>query len=197
MYLDSTLTFNQHIESLTKKVSKRLGVIAVARKYMTSKQCNILYKSLVLPIIDFGDIIYMETSRANLDAVQTLQNRACRIILRVPSDTPTITMHENLKLMYLDKRRKFHLQIFTYKAVHSLLPGYISEKINVKHYDTDIQIRAVSRGELDVPRCCLVKTEGAFSVKCPSNYNMLPQHLREIETVNSFRSGYFRLYGYM
>ena len=197
VYLDSTLTFNQHIESLTKKVSKRLGVIAVARKYMSCKQCNILYKSLVLPIIDFGDLIYMETSRANLDAIQTLQNRACRIILRVPSDTPTLTMHENLKLMYLVKRRKFHLQYFTYKAVHSLLPGYISDKIKVKQYDTEIQIRAASSGQLEVPRCRLVKTESAFSVKCPLNYNLLPQHLRESATVNSFRSGYFRLYGYL
>ena len=83
----------------------------------------------------------METSRQNLDSLQVLQNRACRIILKLLRLSPTADMHSELKLMMLDKRRMYHLNTFTFKSQHGLLPRYISSKIYPKRYDHDVMTR--------------------------------------------------------
>ncbi len=62
---------------------------------MKIPQCIILYKSLVLPITDYEDIICMDVQMVSLDAVHTPQNRACRIILQALSQTPSVEIHQN------------------------------------------------------------------------------------------------------
>ncbi len=88
IYLDTTLSFNDHVEYMKRKVNKRLVILCMSRTYMKPEQCTTLYKSLVLPLLDYGDIAYMNTSAQNLESLQIMQNRACRIILRLPRLTP-------------------------------------------------------------------------------------------------------------
>ena len=54
IYLDQTLSFNEHIEYVSKKVNKRIGVLKMTRNYMKPEQCLTLYKSLILPLLDYG-----------------------------------------------------------------------------------------------------------------------------------------------
>ncbi len=197
IHLDCTLSFVPHVDNLVKKVGKRLGVISMARKYMGPKQCNILYKTLVLPVIDYGDIIYMEAPKVTLESIQVLQNRACRIILQMPSLTPTDMMHQELKLMKLMGRRVYHLNLFTFKALHNLAPGYIINKLGIRAVEGETRTRSVERNDLVVPRYRLERTKGAFSIKCPIAYNLLPVGIRESTTTKNFRVSYFDTYEYL
>ena len=131
------------------------------------------------------------------DSIQVLQNRACRIILQVPSLTPTDLMHEELKLMRLDGRREYHLNLFTYKALHNLAPRYIMDRIVIREVDGETRTRSVERNDLVIPRYRLERTKGAFSVKCPISYNMLPIGIRESTTTKIFCAAYFNAYGYL
>ena len=80
--MDPRLTFNFHIETVCKKSKMRLGAIGRVRKFVTQEICLNLYKSLVMPHLDYGDIVYMHTSNENLAKLQMIQNNACRLILR-------------------------------------------------------------------------------------------------------------------
>ena len=197
IYLDTTLSFSEHIDYMRRKINKRLGVLRVSRTYMKPEQCTILYKSLVLPLFDYGDIAYMDANVQNLESLQILQNRACRIILRRPRLSPTADMHISLKLMTLSKRRLYHLNLFTHKSQLGLLPTYISNKLYPKPYQQAVVTREATRHDLFVPRYRLSKTSCAFTVKCPAQHNVLPVHVRESPTVNCFKSRYFNEYGFI
>ena len=45
MYLDEHLTFSEHISTVCKKSSKKLGIIRKAREYLDRKTSLILYKA--------------------------------------------------------------------------------------------------------------------------------------------------------
>ena len=53
--LNSTLSFNDHIEHLRKKLSKVLGVFSRARPALTLESANRFYTAMVLPILDYCD----------------------------------------------------------------------------------------------------------------------------------------------
>ena len=57
-----------------------------------------LYKSLVLPHLDYCDLIYMCTTEDNLQRLQYIQNCACQIILRADNYTSILQLHQELKL---------------------------------------------------------------------------------------------------
>ena len=59
--IDNMLTFEPHIDYIYRKSCQKVGAIKNCRKYITPKLSNMLYKSLVLPLLDYCDIVYMQS----------------------------------------------------------------------------------------------------------------------------------------
>ncbi len=76
------------------------------------------YKSLVLPVMDYGDVIYMATTKNVLNKLQQIQNVCCRIILRTNKRTPITEMHKELNLLKLELRREQHLSELCHKNIY-------------------------------------------------------------------------------
>lgn len=55
-----------------------------------------IYKAMILPSYDIGDIFY---DSANFKKLQSLQNRALRVILKLPSRQNTKELHNKLSLL--------------------------------------------------------------------------------------------------
>ncbi len=84
-----------------------------------------LYKTLLIPIVDYGDVVYDCLTKDNSDTLQKLQNGVCRIILQKGKRTSTSEMHSQLKLHRLAERRHMRTMEYMYKAVNGLLPNDI------------------------------------------------------------------------
>ena len=85
--IDSNLKWDTHVTMVRSKVARAIG--AVHRlKHLLPKIIffSILYYSLVLPHLDYCNVIWGRTTRANLQKLQTLQNRYARMIFFF--DTP-------------------------------------------------------------------------------------------------------------
>ena len=104
-------------------------------------------------------------------------------------------MHNQLKLMKLEPRCIYHVNVFTYNALCGKLPGYICDKIIVAEHE--LQTRSLARSDLSIPRYRLYKTMNSFTVKCPAMYNRLDADVRAAGSVYSFRTRYFNRYGYI
>ena len=61
-----------------------------------------LYKTLILPITDFADIIYHKKTLADADLLR-LQNVACHAVLKVDIYAHIVDMHESLNLVILNQ----------------------------------------------------------------------------------------------
>ena len=101
VYLDSCLTFDDHIDWAFKKSSMKLGAIRKIRHNLDRATTLLLYKSLVLPLIDYCDIVYGATAKDKLQKLQLVQNNACRNILLADMDTHVASMHLELQLLTL------------------------------------------------------------------------------------------------
>ncbi len=56
--LDENLSFNAHVEFVVNKASKKLGILRKSREYLDHKTSVLLYKSLVLPHMDYCSLVY-------------------------------------------------------------------------------------------------------------------------------------------
>ncbi len=59
-----------------------LGLFSRIRPLLTVESANRIYKVMVLPVLDYGDIVFHECGQGNQDELERLQRRATRIVYR-------------------------------------------------------------------------------------------------------------------
>lgn len=74
--LDSSLSMNQHIDHVKKKVSKMLGILSRARPSLTIESANRLFKSMILPILYYCSGVFHRCGKGNEEGLECLQRRA-------------------------------------------------------------------------------------------------------------------------
>ena len=79
---DKNLTLEQHIDLVCRNVSRKLTLMKLLSKYVNQDSLKQYYNSYVLPVFDFGCVVWGNTTNANLTRLVKLQKRAASCFLR-------------------------------------------------------------------------------------------------------------------
>ena len=114
LLLDSNLNFKLLREKLYKKVTLKI------RKYIDVSMAKTIYKSTILPILEYADFVYDHDIKYVNKKLQGLQNKRLSvvynqyIILYYDRDS-TETLHRKAKVFRLCYHRRLHLLSFAYR----------------------------------------------------------------------------------
>ncbi len=192
--VDNRLNFMEHVANVTKKGRQQIGCIGRARKFITKNTALTRYKSMVLPLMDFGDILFANAPQDSLARLEVIQNNACRIRLRQNNYAQVAEMLTELGLQSLFARRTFHLSVYMYKILSGVIK--CSELTNMFEYLEDHQervTRAVSNKDLVVVYSRTIFGKRGIQIAGPLEWNALPASLKQAKSVNIFRNTYFQL----
>lgn len=125
---ETNMKWSSHIQSIVKKANKRLGILQ-RLKFSLSRQClERLYQTMILPILDYGDVVYDKCSAIDCHRLEVLHNRAARIVSGAMVSTNTIKLlHEELGWETLKSRRERHKLCIFYSIVHQDAPRYLTD----------------------------------------------------------------------
>lgn len=185
--IDQTLSWNEQIDSVCQNITRRITLLKLLSKYVNRKSLNQYYNSYILPIFDYGCMIWGRCSNANIYRLLKLQKRAARIVLSADFMTPSRTMFAELNWLTFPKRIEYHTCVMIYKAQNDLAPEYISNlftKISDVH---DRNLRCVNNDLLRVPKSRTSYYENSFTVSGAKLWNELPLNMRTIRSLNSFK----------
>ena len=146
--------------------------------YITCKAAIQIYKSMVLPYFDYGDMIYQSVNSKHLSKIQKLQNRGLRICFGHRNILSIDDMHTEAKLVKLEIRRTHHVYNFMFK-----------QKLNQSVVDNrNIRTRAHDAilYESNMPRCEKFK-KNVFYYGARL-WNQLPVNERRIDENNKFKN---------
>ena len=185
--LDSFLKLDQHVTYVKSKCMGRIKMLGKLRKIVGQDVSLQLYKSLITPILDYGDTVYDCLSAKDSHKLQTIQNCALRIILQKDRRTHVADMHREAKLHYLSDRRHQHTMNQTYKCVYGMAPSKLCEQLVPVQNAHVMTSRAKSNSVLMVPYCRLEMTKRSFRHRAPSMWSLLDDDLKLKPTYNSFK----------
>ena len=80
LLIDSGLTWKYHIDYITTKISKLVGVIAKLRHFVPTSTTLNIYNSLILPHITYGINVWGQAAKVHLNKILKLQKCVLRII---------------------------------------------------------------------------------------------------------------------
>src|ERR1700733_679094 len=87
---DSKLNWNSHIEYIIEKCKKRLNLMRAVsgNSWGASKKSMLtIYKALIRPILDYGDVAYASASKTTLNKLNHIQTEALRLSCGAPKGT--------------------------------------------------------------------------------------------------------------
>ena len=113
--LDEHLNFNKHVTELKHLISHKLYLLSKIRRYITVEASINIFKTMILSVIEYGDIIYNGTSDSNLNDIEKLFYRGLRICINADNQMAKPHLCTTCKISTLARRQSCHLLLFMHK----------------------------------------------------------------------------------
>ena len=135
--VSSDLSWNEHVSNVTKKCNRLIGFLKTVVGKQNPNILLTLYRSLVLPVIDFCSPVWFVYRKNHINNLELIQRRATRFILgQKRGDQSYKERLLQLKIMDLNSRRKYLSICFACKCIlNSDVFNFGQWTVNARHLD--------------------------------------------------------------
>ena len=123
--LDSSLSFRSHIDSTVKTCNFHIRNLYMIKDFVNRKNPVTLVHWLIISKVDYCNSLFIGLPNAILKKVQSVLNRAARLIFYLPPRVPTTSSLIDLHWLPLKARIEFEICLITFKALKFNQPSYI------------------------------------------------------------------------
>ena len=128
LMVDHKLSFNDHVEHIKKKVSKRVGAMYRSKKLLPIKYRKMFANALMLPQFDYLDIIYNKAGKSKLNELDILYKKVAKITLDVPKYESSLNVYRDMKWLPLHLRRQAHMSAYMFRIIKDMSPSNFMNK---------------------------------------------------------------------
>ena len=181
--IDNQLKFHRHTNIVVNKANQILGLIAKTFETLDEEILPRLYKALVRPHLEYGNVIWGPRYVMDQQAVERVQRRATRLIPSLRG-LPYEERLERLNLPSLSHRRRRGDMIQCFKilkGIDRIDPEKLFQRATMESTRGHHMKLFKTRAKSELRRA-------AFSVRVVDDWNSLPTHVVNAETVNQFKS---------
>ena len=178
---DSKLSFDAHIQSIVKKANCVLGIIKRAFSHLDKTSFIKLYKSLVRPILEYGNVIWSPQIKRQSQEIEKVQRRATRIV-RGMKDCSYDERMKILKIPSLKYRRFRGDMIQTFKILNDL-----DDLDTNDFYDLSTNNTRNNDIKLTIKFCHTNTKKLSFSQRTAKYWNSLTPQTRRAKDLNHFK----------
>ena len=87
-----------------------------------------MYKSFILPILDYADVVWDNCTQYQSDALEDIQLEVIRTITGAVRGTSHQKLYKESGFITLKERRKRHKLILYFKYINGMLPEHLNVK---------------------------------------------------------------------
>ena len=169
--IDRYLTMKSFFDSMYKLVNHKLYLLKLIRSSLTVEAALAVGKSMILSLIDYGNIFLTSLTQKDQDDLQKLQNKILRCCLNIvdPLDMNVAEMHRLVGVDMVDQRRKKCLITTVHKGVLEKKHAMLEHSLNTRFNDGNKINIIKPRNDTVRKSCMYVGT---------SMWNTLPLELR-------------------
>jgi hypothetical protein len=187
---DSKLSFIDHFNSIVKTCNFHMRRLSSIIKYLDKASATTLMHAFITSRIDYCNSLFINLPNKYLKRLQTLLNRAARLIFNLPPFTRTSSYLYELHWLPIKARLEFKVCLLVYKALSSNQPAYIRELLTSYTPQCNMILRAADNPHLlVVPRLDKRSkfASRALSYAGPKLFNQLPSKVKDATTTDTFK----------
>ena len=116
MHLDEQLNYELHARGVIGRAKTKISQLRLMRRFLNQQAALLVYKNMILPILEYGDVFFSALSVLTRTKMQIMQNKALRAAL--DSNESTTGLHTLANLQPLKVGRKSHVLQFIFRKKH-------------------------------------------------------------------------------
>ena len=124
--IDDHNTFKTHIQNLGKKLKLKVGFYFRNKSCFSLEARRRLVEATSLPVLEYGDLLYINASAHCLHMLDIVYHGATRFITNSRALSHHCTLYSKVNCPSLFLRRLSHWYVFIYKAILGKLPCFVT-----------------------------------------------------------------------
>ena len=186
IYIDSKLNFRSHIDYISSKLSKNLGVLNKVKCFLPSNILLSLYHSLIQPYLNYGIEAYFNSYRSHLNKLFVLQKNSIRAINKLPYLAHTSVYFHSNKILKIDDLHRLRILMYIYKTINCNHDPHLFNQL-ISHNQLHDHVTR-HRNQLILPFCNNSKSQNNIIYRGAKLWNLVPHHIKESANLFSFIS---------
>ena len=178
------LSWKPHILSVSRKISKSIGIIYKSSFCLPKTSLHCLYYSLVYPYLIYCVSVWGSTYQSNLSRVSILQKKIIRIICKVSFDSHTDVLFKEHGILKFFDIYFYQIGKFMYLFKSGLLPNYFRNMFTLasqlhSHYTRNCNLYYI-------PPCRTNIRNFSIRFQGPKFFNSLSPEIQNSESIRLF-----------
>jgi len=190
LILDEKLSFKNHFNSVIKSCNYQLRKLSSIVKYLNINAAKTLVHAFITSRVDYCNSLFVNLPNKDLVRLQSILNRAARLIYKLPPFTSTSSYLFELHWLPIKARIEFKICLLVHKSIKYKQPVYLNELFIHYTPQSNVILRAADDPHLlIVPRLNKHSTfaSRAISYSGPLFYNKLPFNIKEAKSDDAFK----------
>ena len=186
---DKHMTMEKQVNKMCRNAYFNIRNLAKIRNCLDTETTKTAVHALVTPHLDYGNALLTGISKRSENKLQIAQNSAVRLVKRI-NKMERVTQHrKELHWLPINARIQFKILMIVWKALHGQAPAYLINLLQKKN-NQNLYLRSNDQLLLKPPDLSTSNKYGdrAFSVVGPKLWNQLPLNIRNINTLECFKS---------
>ena len=183
--IDENLTWKNQIKSVTEKACRAIAFPKVAEHFLPEAIVKTLYTSIVNP-----HFLYCCSAwgccNTDILQLQTLQNRAERIVTNSHFDTPSKPLIQSLGLNTIEELINRQVNLTVFKCLNSIAPKYLTDIFTKNTVNATRSLRNTNT-DLRLPLRSSDNGQKCFSFRGAKCWNGLSTEAKQTTSTKAFK----------
>lgn len=178
--LDKNLNYNLMMTQLVNKMNYKIYLLAKLRPLLTKQAALAVYKSMILSYLDYNLLFYSSAKKSFQNKFQVIQNKAIRIICKLPSRLNVDEHHVKLNIPHVYNRHWYFLM----KYMHALSTHPSTTTLDIR----DLPTRLHRGRPFKLPSRSSIQYMKSFIYVGRTLWNQLSPESQMIPTLEQFNA---------
>ena len=164
--LDSHLEWNYHVDELSTKLSRAVGMLAKIRHYVSKETLNMIYYGIFSSLLHYGSQNWGQSDNV-ISKMEKLQNKALRVMNFESPRASANPLYNKCEILKFGDQIKLSNFLFAHDSLKRNLPSVLCDTVSLVNLERNQSCRNQFRHQVNVPSVRTV-TGGSNSIKSKS-----------------------------
>ncbi|CAH1256204.1 ACSS3 [Branchiostoma lanceolatum] len=176
--IDRQLKWKDQAKAVLGKLRRSLFMMKHLNPFISTSALCTLYNAIFLPHITYACTAWEAAPDQDLQKIQSMQNRAGKLILKAPHRTPSTEVLSRLSWKDIKETLQYYNAVQTYKALNNKLPPYMRQMFVYCRDQSTRTTRQSTSSQLAVPKPKREIFRRSVAYRGPNVWNSLPPDTR-------------------
>jgi exonuclease III len=182
LIMDQRLSWQQHVDSIKKRFYCSFHNLRLSQRFLPMKTKTLLVQALLLPLLDYADIAFLDLNQNLLDCLERLQNMGIRYIFNLKKYDHITEYRNKLKWLTIRQRRDSHILTLLHKVLYTPFTPYYLKEMFEFLASHGLPLRSNNERLLSIPSHGTRYFSHSFSVHGARCWNELSSAMRTVDS---------------